>query len=72
MSRIAWKNHHNGARNPRAQFRKEVSMETIAKSPLVAGDLGVFDCSRGEPTARPPPSSAGPRTPTGTPTTRST
>ena len=45
MSRIAWKNHQNGARNPRAQFRKEVSMETIAKSPLVAGDLGVFDCS---------------------------
>ncbi len=45
MSRIAYKNHQNGARNPRAQFRKEVSMETIAKAPLVAGDLGVFDCS---------------------------
>ena len=45
MSRIAWKNHQNGARNPRAQFRKEVSLETIAKAPLVAGDLGVFDCS---------------------------
>src|SRR6478735_2236638 len=28
LSRIAWKNHFNGARNPRAQFRKEVSMET--------------------------------------------
>ncbi|HKN40747.1 MAG TPA: acetyl-CoA acetyltransferase, partial [Acidimicrobiia bacterium] len=25
MARIAWKNHYNGARNPRAQFRKEVS-----------------------------------------------
>ena len=24
MSRIAWKNHRNGAVNPRAQFRKEV------------------------------------------------
>ena len=45
MTRIAWKNHRNGALNPRAQFRKEVSMETITKSPLVAGDLGVFDCS---------------------------
>ena len=45
MSRIAFKNHQNGARNPRAQFRKEVPMETIAKAPLVAGDLGVFDCS---------------------------
>ena len=45
MTRIAWKNHHNGARNPRAQFRKEVSKETIAASPLIAGQLGVFDCS---------------------------
>jgi acetyl-CoA C-acetyltransferase len=45
MSRIAFKNHQNGAHNPRAQFQKEVSMETIAKAPLVAGDLGVFDCS---------------------------
>ncbi|MCV7057763.1 acetyl-CoA acetyltransferase [Mycolicibacterium gilvum] len=45
ITRIAWKNHHNGARNPRAQFRKEVSTETISCSPLVAGQLGVFDCS---------------------------
>ena len=45
MSRIACKNHQNGARNPRAQFQKEVSMETISKAPLVAGELGVFDCS---------------------------
>jgi acetyl-CoA C-acetyltransferase len=45
MSRIAWKNHANGAVNPRAQFRKEVSMETITNSPLVAGQLGIFDCS---------------------------
>src|SRR6202035_531022 len=42
---IAFKNHQNGARNPRAQFQKEVSMETIKASPLVAGQLGVFDCS---------------------------
>jgi acetyl-CoA C-acetyltransferase len=45
FTRIAWKNHHNGALNPRAQFRKEVSKETIACSPLVAGQLGIFDCS---------------------------
>src|SRR5690606_21982241 len=37
LTRIAWKNHHNGARNPRAQFRSEVSKETICASPLVAG-----------------------------------
>lgn len=45
MTRIAWKNHKNGALNPRAQFRKEVPKETIACSPLVAGSLGIFDCS---------------------------
>ncbi len=45
FTRIAWKNHYNGARNPRAQFRKEVPKETIACSPIVAGPLGIFDCS---------------------------
>lgn len=45
LTRIAWKNHRNGALNPRAQFRKEVSKETIACSPLIAGPLGIFDCS---------------------------
>ncbi|WP_261567204.1 acetyl-CoA acetyltransferase [Frankia gtarii] len=45
FTRIAWKNHANGARNPRAQFRTPVAASTIARSPLVAGQLGVFDCS---------------------------
>jgi acetyl-CoA C-acetyltransferase len=45
ITRIAWKNHYNGARNSRAQFRKEVATDTIACSPLVAGQLGIFDCS---------------------------
>jgi acetyl-CoA C-acetyltransferase len=45
MTHIAWKNHANGARNPRAQFRKAIPKEKIAASPLVAGRLGVLDCS---------------------------
>jgi acetyl-CoA C-acetyltransferase len=46
MTHVAWKNHHNGALNPRAQFRKEVSKEKIAAGAGgVAGRLGVFDCS---------------------------
>ena len=45
LNRIAWKNHRNGAVNPRAQFQKEVSLEKIAASARVAGQLGVFDCS---------------------------
>ncbi|MBZ0254403.1 MAG: acetyl-CoA acetyltransferase [Candidatus Methylomirabilis sp.] len=45
LSRIAMKNHANGAKNPRAQFRKEVSMEDCVRSPMVAYPLGVMDCS---------------------------
>ena len=45
LTRIAWKNHKNGALNPRAQFRKEVAKDVICNSPLVAGQLGIFDCS---------------------------
>jgi acetyl-CoA C-acetyltransferase len=45
LTHIAWKNHHNGALNPRAQFRREVSKEAIACSPTIAGPLGVMDCS---------------------------
>ncbi len=45
LAEIAIKNHYNGARNPRAQFRKEVTKETVMKSPRVAGQLGVFDCA---------------------------
>ena len=45
LARIAWKNHRNGAKNPKAQFRKEVPMEAILKSPMVADPLGIMDCS---------------------------
>lgn len=45
MTHVAEKNHANGARNPKAQFRKAVSAATIEGAPLVAGRLGVFDCS---------------------------
>ncbi|WP_405846686.1 acetyl-CoA acetyltransferase [Streptomyces sp. NBC_01518] len=45
MTHVAWKNHANGALNPKAQFRSVVSKEKIERAPLVAGRLGVFDCS---------------------------
>jgi acetyl-CoA C-acetyltransferase len=45
MTHVAWKNHVNGSRNPKAQFRSEVSREKIEAAPKVAGRLGVFDCS---------------------------
>jgi acetyl-CoA C-acetyltransferase len=45
MTRIAWKNHRNGALNERAQFRSEVPLEKIAGAPIIAGSLGIYDCS---------------------------
>ena len=45
LARIASKNHYNGARNPRAQFRREMSVDQICAMPAVAGDLSVFDCA---------------------------
>ena len=45
LARIASKNHSNGARNPRAQFRKEMSVERLCAMPAVAGGLSVFDCA---------------------------
>ncbi|MFC4944152.1 acetyl-CoA acetyltransferase [Pseudonocardia sp. GCM10023141] len=45
MTRVAYKNHFNGARNERAQFQAEVPEERIANATPVAGDLGIFDCS---------------------------
>jgi len=45
LARIAWKNHKNGAKNPKAQFQKEVSMEAIKGSPKIADPLCIMDCS---------------------------
>jgi acetyl-CoA C-acetyltransferase len=45
LARVASKNHHNGARNPRAQFRREMTVEQLLEMPRVAGDLSVFDCA---------------------------
>jgi len=45
LAHIASKNHSNGAKNPRAQFRREMSTDQIKQSPKVAGSLGVLDCA---------------------------
>ncbi len=45
LSRIAYKNHANGEKNPKAQFRKTVPLEQIKCSPKVADPLGIMDCS---------------------------
>ncbi|MDE0104062.1 MAG: acetyl-CoA acetyltransferase [Bryobacterales bacterium] len=45
LTRIAHKNHANGARNPKAQYQRVVPEAAIENAPRVAGMLGVFDCS---------------------------
>jgi acetyl-CoA C-acetyltransferase len=44
LAAVAFKNHANGALNPKAQFQKSVSMEKIRSSPYVSSPLRLFDC----------------------------
>jgi acetyl-CoA C-acetyltransferase len=45
LAQVAVKNHYNGARNPIAQFRKEITIDTVLKSTLVADPIRLMDCS---------------------------
>ena len=45
LAMVAVKNHRNGAKNPIAQFRSEITIETVLSSSLVADPLRLFDCS---------------------------
>lgn len=44
LAAIAVKNHANGAKNPKAQFQKPITLEKALASPMVAAPLSVFDC----------------------------
>jgi len=44
MAKISAKSHRNGALNPRAHLRKEVTVEQIMNAPIIAWPLGLFDC----------------------------
>jgi acetyl-CoA C-acetyltransferase len=43
LARVAVKNHEHGTRNPNAQFRKEIDVETVLGSPIVADPLRLYD-----------------------------
>ena len=45
LAAVSVKNHHNGMMNPAAQFRMEISIETVLNSVLVADPLHILDCS---------------------------
>ncbi|WP_224269551.1 thiolase C-terminal domain-containing protein [Haloprofundus salinisoli] len=43
LGKVAVKNHKNGVDNPHAQFRKEVDLDTVLGSPVVADPLRLYD-----------------------------
>jgi len=45
LALVAVKNHKNGSLNPNAQFQREITVDTVVKSPMVADPLTVFDCA---------------------------
>jgi acetyl-CoA C-acetyltransferase len=45
LAQVAVKNHANGARNPFAHMRKEVTLDTVLAARPVAEPLTVYDCS---------------------------
>jgi len=45
LAQVAVKNHSNGSKNPYAQYRSEITIDTVLKASLVAYPLGLFDCS---------------------------
>src|SRR5437762_6756715 len=44
MAAVAVKNHRHGVLNPKAQFQKEITLEQVMKSALVADPLKLYDC----------------------------
>lgn len=45
LAEVAVKNHRNSSKNPISQYRKEIDVESVLNSPLVADPLRVLDCS---------------------------
>ena len=45
LSWVSVKNHRHGARNPKAQFRREVTVEQVMNSSMVAEPLRLLHCS---------------------------
>ncbi|MFW6185886.1 MAG: thiolase domain-containing protein [Halobacteriota archaeon] len=45
LAAISVKNHKNATVNPKAQFKREISLEVALKSPFVSEPLRLFDCA---------------------------
>ncbi len=45
LAKVAVKNHHNGSKNPLAQYPFEITVEAVLNSVKVADPLNILDCS---------------------------
>jgi acetyl-CoA C-acetyltransferase len=45
MAMVSVNNHKNGTLNERAQFRNEITIEQVLRSPMIADPLTLLDCS---------------------------
>ncbi|MGB9914837.1 MAG: thiolase domain-containing protein [Candidatus Bathyarchaeales archaeon] len=45
MAHVAVKNHYHGSLNPKAQMQKEITLEAVLTSRVVASPLKLYDCS---------------------------
>jgi len=45
LAKIAVKNHHSGSLNPKAHMQKEITIEKVLSSKVVAWPLKMYDCS---------------------------
>jgi acetyl-CoA C-acetyltransferase len=45
MGLVAVKNHHNGALNPKAHLQREVTLDKVLNSRMIASPLKLYDCS---------------------------
>jgi len=45
MALVAVKNHYHGSMNPKAQMQKEITLEMVLSSRVVAWPLKLYDCS---------------------------
>ncbi|MCR5875421.1 acetyl-CoA acetyltransferase [Phenylobacterium sp. J426] len=44
MAHVSVKSHQNGAKNPKAHLRKQITEEQALNAPMIAAPLGLFDC----------------------------
>src|SRR5487761_411544 len=45
FAKVAVKNHHNGSLNPKAHLQREITIEDVLNSKVIAWPLKLYDCS---------------------------